>query len=109
MLTMLRLGTGVSTLAIMTAAVPAGKPMAPASTLGTVHAPASARRIASAAAASPVSMPTMAPHALMRFHQTDRTRTGNAAEALKVSDHRNSLSGSAGAATASQAVMKATP
>src|SRR5215470_16483908 len=109
MLTMLRLGAGVSTLVIMAAAIPAGKPMAPASTLGRLHTPASARRIAIAAAVSPVSMPTMAPQALVRFHQTDSTSTGKAADALKLSDHRNNLSGSSGAATASHAVMSAIP
>ena len=51
-------------------------------------------------------MPAMAPHVAARFHQTERIRTGNTAEALTVSDHKNSFSGSAGAATASHPATK---
>src|SRR5262245_53350900 len=103
------LGLGDSTLPTTVAATPAGKPMAPPRTLGSVHAPASASRIASAAAPSPPSRPAATPQAVMRFHQIDRTRTGNAAEALHVRDQRKSLSGSACPAVASQAVTRAIP
>src|SRR5262245_59070530 len=100
MLIALGLGEGVSTLAITAAVNPAGRPTAPASTLGRAHVPASPSNTANAATPNPTSMPKMAPHEVMRFHHTDSTRVGNIAEALNVSDHKNSFSGSAGAAIA---------
>ena len=57
----------------------------------------------------PVTMPASAPQALVRFPQIASSSTGKEPAALKVSDHRNSCSGSAGAAMASQVVTKAAP
>src|SRR6185437_12836352 len=98
MLMTLRPGFGDSTLTAIAVANPAGRPTAPASTPGSAHAPASPSRMPATATARPASMPAMAPHVVARFHQTERIRTGNTAEALTVSDHKNSFSGSAGAA-----------
>src|SRR5262249_16224009 len=90
------LGCGVSTLPTIAAIVPAGSPKTAASVPGSAHAPVSPSNIANAATPRPDNIPTIAPQALSRFHHTDRTRTGKAADALKLSDHRNRLSGSTG-------------
>ena len=72
-------------------------------------APISPSSIVNMATTKPVIMPASAPQALVRFAQIDSSSTGNEVDALKVRDHRNSCSGSAGAAMASQDATNAAP
>ena len=72
-------------------------------------APVSLSSIATAVTPKPALMQASAPQALVRFPQIASSSTGKEPAAAKVSDQRNSCSGSAGAAMASQVVTKAAP